>query len=297
MSKLTNPNPARVVLVTGVSGAGRSTAINALEDVGYEVIDNMPMHLIDRLLQDPEPGGRIALGIDTRNRDFSALALSELIERISARYDVSLTTVFLDASTEVLIRRYSETRRKHPLAIAETPVVGIERDKNLLEAIRLRADTLIDSTNLNVHELRDEIRSLFDIDATKLLAVSIHSFSYRRGLPRGADMVFDCRFLANPYWDPDLRGLNGLDQRVVAHVQMDPRYQPFLDRVLGLIRFLLPAYRDEGKSYLSIAFGCTGGQHRSVAMAETLGRALAEDGQHVSMRHRELQNQHTDQRT
>ncbi|MGR3614468.1 MAG: RNase adapter RapZ [Paracoccaceae bacterium] len=284
--------PNRIVLVTGVSGAGRSTAINVLEDLGFEAIDNMPLHLIDRLLRDPEPGGRLALGIDSRNRDFSTEALLEVIDQLSGRFEIEMTTLFLDARSDVLIRRYSETRRKHPLAVAETPSIGIARDMDLLAPVRARADTIIDTSELNVHELRSEIETLFGQDLARSLSVSVQSFSYKRGLPRGVDMVFDCRFLANPYWEPTLRSLNGRDAAVQAHIRDDERFNPFFERVLELTRFLLPAYRAEGKSYLSIAFGCTGGQHRSVTMAETLAQTLAEQGQQVSIRHRELQSQH-----
>lgn len=294
MTSHMSSDSAQIILVTGTSGAGRSTAINALEDLGFEVIDNLPMRLIPRLMTEPEPGSRLALGIDTRNRDFSTAALLELIDLLSARFDLQVTTLFLDASIEVLIRRYSETRRKHPLAEEETPAIGIERDKDLLAPVRACADTLLDTSDLNVHELRAEIRAMFGAEHDRVLSVSIHSFSYKRGLPRSADLIFDCRFLMNPYWQAELRRLDGRDEAVVEYIKSDARFEPFFSRVLELTRFLLPAYRDEGKSYLSIAFGCTGGQHRSVALAESLAQTLALEGQPVSVRHRELQSQHQD---
>lgn len=282
-------NTAQLVLVTGPAGAGRSTSINVLEDLGYEAIDNMPISLLPRLLDGPAPHRPLALGIDTRNREFSTTALLELIENLAARPDTEMTVLYLDCRSDVLLRRYSETRRRHPMAPAESPDTGIHRELDLLTPIRDRADALVDTSDLNVHQLRAEIERRFAPTTGRHLALSLHSFSYKRGLPRGIDMVFDCRFLANPYWEPALRALNGRDARVVAHVMADSRFAPFFNRVLDLTRFLLPAYQDEGKSHLSIAFGCTGGQHRSVTLVETLAKALAEDGHQVSIRHRELE--------
>ena len=276
------------VLVTGPSGAGRTTAINVLEDLGFEAIDNLPLGLLPRLLEGGRTDRPLALGIDARNRDFSTAGLIEAIDTLRRRPEFDVTVLYLDCQTEVLLRRFSETRRRHPLAPAESPETGVARELDLLAPVRDRADTLIDTSELNVHELRAEIEQWFAPDKAGRLAVSLHSFSYKRGLPRGIDMVFDCRFLNNPYWRPELRALDGRDETVAAYVGADPRFPPFYEKVLDLIRFLLPAYVDEGKSHLSIAFGCTGGQHRSVALAETLAKALAEDGQQVSIRHREL---------
>ncbi len=283
-------DPARVVLVTGPSGAGRSTAISVLEDLGYESIDNLPLRLLPRLLDGIATQDRpMALGIDVRNRDFSVAALIEAIDGLEANPEVILTVLYLDCRADVLIRRFSETRRRHPLAPAESAEAGVGRELDLLQPIRVRADTLIDTSELNVHQLREEIDLWFASGGKRSLAVSVQSFSYKRGLPRGIDMVFDCRFLANPYWQPELRPLDGRDVRVRHAVGEDPRFHPFYDRVLDLTRMLLPAYVDEGKSHLSIAFGCTGGQHRSVVLAEALAATLAEDGQQVSIRHRELE--------
>lgn len=285
----TQQQSSQLVLVTGPSGAGRSTAINVLEDLGFETIDNLPLRLVPRLLDAPSPDQRLVLGIDTRNRDFSIGALSLLIDEIGARTDIELTVLYLDCAAEVLLRRFSETRRRHPLAPAESPEIGVQRELDLLGAIRERADTLIDTSELNVHQLRSEIELWFAPQGGPALAVSVQSFSYKRGLPRGIDMVFDCRFLKNPYWNSELRALDGRNPDVLAHVASDPRFEPFFDRVLDLTRLLLPAYVDEGKSHLSIGFGCTGGQHRSVALAESLARGLADGGNQVSIRHRELE--------
>ncbi|HCQ57157.1 MAG TPA: RNase adaptor protein RapZ, partial [Sulfitobacter sp.] len=186
-------------------------------------------------------------------------------------------------------------RRRHPLAPADRPVDGITREQELLHPIRARADVLIDTTTLNVHELRAEVEQWFAPGGQRHLTVSVQSFSYKRGLPRGVDVVHDCRFLRNPYWVPELRSGNGRDAAVAAHVAGDKRYTDFADKVLDLSLLLLPAYREEGKSHISIAFGCTGGQHRSVAMAEDHALRLAEQGWQVSIRHRELDRQHREE--
>ncbi|NSY39739.1 RNase adapter RapZ [Leisingera sp. ANG59] len=278
------------VLVTGPSGAGRTTAINVLEDLGFEAIDNLPLRLLPGLFDAAAAPRPMALGLDSRNRDFSPRALLDVIEMLSGRRELELTVLYLDAQPDVLLRRYSETRRRHPLAPAESPGEGVRRELDLMGPIRDRADILLDTSGMNVHQLKAEIERWF-APGGRTLALSVQSFSYKRGMPHGIDMVFDCRFLSNPYWDPGLRALNGRDPAVQDYVRADARFQPFFDRVLDLTRLLLPACRDEGKSHFSIAFGCTGGQHRSVAMAETLAKALAEDGLQVSIRHRELQGQ------
>lgn len=281
--------PLRLVLVTGPSGAGRSTAIHTLEDIGYEAIDNMPLSLLPRLLQGPALSTPLALGVDTRNREFSTPALLECIEELGLRSDVHFEVLYLDCSDEVLLRRFSETRRRHPMARDEDPLRGIAREKILFEKVRDRAHVLIDSSDLSPHDLRAEITRMFSLEEAQRLAVSIHSFSYKRGLPRSADMVFDCRFLRNPHWEAELRAGTGQDADVARYVADDPRYDDFLRRVIELCQSLLPAYRDEGKAHFSIAFGCTGGRHRSVAVTEATAQALALGGWQVSCRHRELE--------
>ena len=279
----------RLVLVTGPSGAGRSTAIHALEDLGYEVIDNLPLSLVPRLLDGPPMGQPLALGIDVRNRDFSAQALIELIDRLTRRPDIAPEVLYLDCAAEELQRRYAETRRRHPMAPDESPEIGIAREIDLLAPIRVRADVLVDTTGMSPHDLKAEVARSFGGCAADRLAVSVHSFSYKRGIPRGLDLMFDCRFLRNPHWVPDLRERDGRDAAVAAHVAGDPRHAEFLRRVTDLLLLLLPAQIEEGKSHLAIGFGCTGGQHRSVAVAEEVAKALAEAGWQVSKRHRELE--------
>ena len=283
------PLEHRLVLVTGPSGAGRSTAIHALEDLGYEAIDNLPMSLIPRLLDGPPLPRPIALGLDVRNRDFNATALIELVDLLTRDPRVTLELLYLDCAQPELIQRFSQTRRRHPLAPAETPTEGIEREIDLLAPIKARADHLIDTTDMTPHDLKADIGRWFDASPTARLAVSVQSFSYKRGIPRGVDMIFDCRFLSNPHWVAALRDLDGRDPAVVAHIESDPRFALFFLKLRDLIEMLLPAQLDEGKAHLSIGFGCTGGQHRSVAVAEKLARTLAEAGWPVSKRHRELE--------
>lgn len=280
---------ASLILVTGPSGAGRTTAIQSLEDIGYEAIDNLPLSLLPRLLEEQHPVRPLALGVDARNRDFSTFGLIELIEQRGAADKVPMHVLYLDASAEELVRRYSTTRRRHPLAPAETPEIGIERELDLLGPIRARADVLVDTSTMSPHDLRAELVRWFDLQSHRRMAISLHSFSYKRGLPRGLDMVFDCRFLRNPYWEQSLRVLDGRDPNVVTFIQDDERFGGFVTRVTDLVLELLPAYRAEGKAYLSIGFGCTGGQHRSVCVAETIALPLAERDWQVSIRHRELE--------
>ncbi len=285
-------NPSRefrLVLVTGPSGAGRTTAIRVLEDLGYEVIDNIPLSLIPRLLEGTPPERPLALGLDVRNRDFNATALIELIDTMVRDPEVAPMVLYLDCAASELIRRFSETRRRHPLAPNETPAEGIQRELDLLAPVRVRADLLIDTSDLSPHDLKAEIKRWFEPAKAGRLAVSLQSFSYRRGLPRGVDMVFDCRFLRNPHWQAGLRALDGRDEPVQDFLRQDPNFAPFLARVRDLTEFLLPAQVDEGKAHLAIGFGCTGGQHRSVAMVELMGSALAQAGWPVSKRHRELE--------
>jgi UPF0042 nucleotide-binding protein len=287
------PRAGRIVLVTGPSGAGRSTALAALEDLGCETIDNIPLRLVPRLLDGPTLDRPVVLCIDVRNRDFSVTGLLELVDWLGsggAGPGAAVELLYLDARPDVLQRRYSETRRRHPLAPAETAQIGIERELDLLAPVRARADLLIDTSALTPHDLKAELARWFDPEGGQKMAVMLHSFSYKRGMPRGIDMVFDCRFLDNPYWDKSLRGLDGRDARVADYIARDDRYAPFFEKVNDIVCFLLPAYAAEGKSYLSLGFGCTGGQHRSVAMAAALAAALEDAGWKVAVRHHELEH-------
>lgn len=287
----TQPDPAPtatppLLLVTGLSGAGRSTAINALEDLGFETIDNLPLRLIPRLLDGPPMERPMALGIAPSTRGFTPDAVLALLEELGPAQAPSL--VYLDCRAEVLVRRYSETRRRHPFAPADSPVDGIAGEAELMVPVRERSDVLIDTSDLSIHDLRAEIDRLFGGPEQSRLTVTIQSFSYKKGLPRGLDLVFDCRFLRNPYWDDALRSGDGRNPDVAAYIAQDKRYAPFLERLRALIDLVLPAHVEEGKRHLAIGFGCTGGRHRSVCVTQALSQALAEAGWQVSIRHREL---------
>jgi RNase adapter protein RapZ len=212
-----------------------------------------------------------------------------LIDRLTVDPRVALNVIYLDCAEDELIRRYSQTRRRHPMAPDGTPLIGISREVDLLAPIRARADHLIETTEMSPHDLRAEVAQWFGVSQSEGLAVSLQSFSYKRGLPRGIDMAFDCRFLRNPHWVAELRALDGRDKVVVDHIATDPRFSPFIDKITDLILFLLPAQLDEGKTHLAIGFGCTGGQHRSVAVTELIATKLAEAGWPVAKRHRELE--------
>lgn len=279
----------RIILLTGPSGAGRSTAIRAMEDLGFEAIDNLPLSLLPRLLDGPPISHDLVLGLDVRNRDFSANALIQTLDRLQGMQGITPELLYIDCRADVLLRRFSETRRRHPLAPAESPDQGVQRELDLLIPIRARADILIDTSEMTPHDLRAEVERLITPESGARLAVSVNSFSYKRGLPRGVDMVLDCRFLRNPYWEPSLRSFNGTSAEVAAYVAEDERFQPFFDKTLEMAELLLPAYLEEGKAHFALGFGCTGGQHRSVAIAEKMSQALAERGWQVSTRHRELE--------
>ena len=282
--------PAPLVLVViGMSGAGRTTAIHALEDFGYEALDNFPLSLFEALIEPvvgtPAP---IAIGIETRTRGFSVRSLTETVDKIRTQWRAGIVLLFLDCADDVLVSRFSQTRRRHPLAPDEDPVTGIRRERDVLEEVRDRADAVIDTTSMTPHELKAELEARFALDRSSGLSVSVKSFSYKRGTPNGADMVLDCRFLRNPYWDKELRELDGTDSRIQGFVRGDPLYQGFYDKLVDMVVMLLPAYRAEGKTHFTIALGCTGGRHRSVTVAENMAADLADRGWPVSLRHPEL---------
>lgn len=286
-ARITQAETQRLVLVTGPSGAGRFTAVKCLEDLGFEAIDNLPLSLVPRLFDGPPLGRPIALGIDVRNRDFTVPALLSMLDDLAQQPLWQVELLYLDCHPDVLIRRFSETRRPHPLAPDATPQLGVDKEIDLLLPVRARASMLLNTSELTPHDLRAEISELFNPGRGTNMAISVQSFSYKRGVPRSIDMVFDVRFLRNPHWEPDLRPLTGLDPKVAAYVQADPLYDEFYARVHGLVELLLPAFRAEGKSHLSIGFGCTGGKHRSIAVAERLAKALEAADWRVSIRHRE----------
>ena len=277
----------RIVCVIGPAGAGRTTALNALEDLGFQTITNMPLELLPHLLAGPAQGRPLGLGLDVGMPGFGVDAFLDLVAEIDVDPRASVSVLYLACHPEALLRRFSETRRRHPSAPADHPADGIAHEQALLAPVRDRADIVIDTSDMTPHDLRADVARWFGGGGAGL-AVTLQSFSYKRGVPRGLDMVFDCRFLRNPHWVPALRGQDGRQPEVAAHIRTDPRCAPFLTRVEDLLAFLLPAHSEEGKTHLGIGFGCTGGQHRSVMVVETLGEALAKAGWQVSKRHREI---------
>lgn len=289
MSEAGKPSDGHhIVIVSGPAGSGRSTAIRALEDLGFEAIDNLPLSFLPRLFAAPVKRS-VVVGIDPRNREFSLERLVAAQTEIATAAGDPPVLVYLDCDAQTLVQRYSETRRRHPLSPNETPLIGIERELALLAPLRERADVLIDTRSMTPHDLRAEIARHFGDEDRHGLAVTLQSFSYKRGLPRGADMVIDVRFLKNPHWVAELRPKDGREPEVGAFVEADPDYAGFYARLEDLLGFLLPAYRAEGKSYFSVGIGCTGGRHRSVAVVEALAKTLAAKGWQVSIRHRELE--------
>jgi RNase adapter protein RapZ len=280
-----------VTIVTGMSGAGRSAAADVLEDLGFFVIDNLPPLLVAKVaelgLVTEEPQ-QFGLVIDVRSGEFVddlVAALDELRE-----LGASTRVLFLDAADDVLVRRYEATRRKHPLATDDRVSEGIANERELLEDLKGRADIVLDTSELNVHELRDRLRELFDVDQSAgTLQTSIVSFGYKHGLPIDVDLVFDCRFLPNPHWVDELRPLPGTDPRVRDYVLEQPETRPFLDEMERLFALLLPAFVREGKSYLSVGIGCTGGRHRSVVIATELATLLERHGVSPRVHHRDIE--------
>ncbi|MBO6519443.1 MAG: RNase adapter RapZ [Rhodospirillales bacterium] len=288
-------NRNRVLLVSGVSGAGKSSALKLLEDIGFEAVDNMPLSLIGRLIpgldgNDASSGDNqpLAIGVDIRTRDFDAGRLLALLDQIEATSNTDVSLLFIDCDDEVLGRRYEETRRRHPLA-ADRPVIdGIRRERRVMEPLRARADYVIDTTDFALGDLKAHLEHSFGIEDDPGLAIFVTSFSFKRGLPRDADLVFDVRFFRNPHYDKTLRPLTGRDADVQTFISKDDAFSGFIEHLTGMVGPLLPRYRAEGKSYLTIAFGCTGGRHRSVFIAERFHAWLKENGWRAQIRHRDL---------
>jgi UPF0042 nucleotide-binding protein len=278
-----------LLLVTGLSGAGKSTALQALEDAGYEVVDNLPVSLVGALVQPGTPVDRpIAIGVDVRTRDFGGAPFLERLSDLAAATGVSIRIVYLDCDDEVIVRRYSQTRRRHPLAGALPVADGIRAERQRLAPLRALADPVIDTSDMTPADLRRLFVERFSPERAPEMVISIQSFAFGQGLPRQADLVFDVRFLRNPHYVDDLRPQTGRDPAVGDYVAADPDFAAFFERLTGLLLPLLPRYREEGKSYLTVAVGCTGGRHRSVYVAERLAEAVREAGYKAAVRHREL---------
>jgi UPF0042 nucleotide-binding protein len=279
----------RVLVVTGLSGAGRSTALNALEDMGCEAVDNLPIRLMPSLIQQgPADGRGLAIGVDVRTRDFAADAFAQEIEALRTQVPNRIDLIFLDCANDVIARRYTETRRVHPLAGDRPLADGIVAERRLLSPLRDGADIVIDTSMTNIHEFGRLLRDRLVGAPVGEAKVLVTSFSYRHGVPRDADLVIDVRFLRNPHYEPTLRARTGRDAEVGAYVMADPDFDAFFERLTDLLALLLPRFNEEGKSYLTIAIGCTGGQHRSVFVAEKLRDWVAERATQVDVRHREI---------
>lgn len=285
--------PQRLLLVTGMSGAGKSTVLNTLEDMGWEVVDNLPLTLLDHLLSTPpgrdipKAGRPLAIGVDTRTRNFDAARIVAQLQALARADDYLVETLYLDCAGTELVRRFSETRRRHPLALDRPAEDGLARERELTAPLRRFADQVIDTSDTNTNGLQAEIRQRYG-QALAEPVLTLMSFGFARGIPRNADTVFDMRFLRNPHWVPDLRPLTGTDPSVADYVCGDPLYGEAMERIAGLLLLLLPGYRKEGKSYITIAFGCTGGRHRSVRVAEDMAARLRRGGFSPTVLHRDL---------
>lgn len=285
--------PKHILLVTGLSGAGKSTVLRTLEDIGWETVDNLPLLLLDRLLQTALPAGSpgdarpLAIGIGTRTRGFDA---TEIMARVAALRagGSDVGTLFLDCAGAELERRYSETRRRHPLALDRPASDGIAREREMLAPLRDWANRVVDTTDLGSNALTQQIRATFSDEDLGRPVLSVMSFGFARGLPRNADLVFDMRYLRNPHWVSHLRPGTGLDADVADYVAGDPAYPDSIAAIEDLLLMLLPRYRAEGKSYVTVAIGCTGGRHRSVHVAERIARRLQAAGFSPTVTHRDL---------
>lgn len=288
---MTGPN--RILLVTGMSGAGKTTALKTFEDMGWEAVDNFPLALLDRLLAAPAsgdagpPGRPIAIGVDARTRGFDAGQIVAQMARLRTADGDEAEILFLDCGESELMRRFSETRRRHPLALDGPASDGIARERDLLDPLRRAADHVVDTDAASVNALQRELRERFG-EPAETPTLTIVSFGFSRGLPRNADLVFDMRFLRNPHWVPELRPLTGRDAAVADYIAKDEAYAEAAARIEELLLMLLPRYGAEGKSYVTIAFGCTGGRHRSVHLAERLGDRLRAAGFSPRVAHRDL---------
>lgn len=292
--------PQRILLVTGLLGAGKTTALRTLEDLGWEAIDNFPIRLLDRLLE-TEPGSArmergtpMAIGFDARTRGFDPARIIQLVKKLTQRSDLQITTLFLDCAGAELERRYNETRRRHPMSEDKPAATGIVAERELLEPLRRWADVVISTTSFTSNDLQQAIRVQFGAETPAEPTLTISSFGFSRGMPPLADLVFDMRFLANPHWVGALRPQTGQDRAVGEYIRQDPAFAEAFARIRDLLLLLLPRYQEQGKAYVHVAFGCTGGKHRSVFMAEQIASALRSAGFSPTLLHRNLASRAAD---
>jgi UPF0042 nucleotide-binding protein len=280
-----------LIFVTGLSGAGMSSALKILEDLGFEAFDNFPLTLTENLLAGDMPRQRlIAIGIDSRARNFDPASVLDTISALRINPGWLVKTIFMTADDQILLKRYTETRRTHPLARDRAVADGIAAERSLLYPLKHQSGYVIDTSDLSIHDLRRIIEGFTEGLAQGHLNLTIMSFAYRHGLPREADLVLDVRFLQNPNWIPELKNKTGLEQDVQDYITADEVFPAFIERTKHLLGLLIPRYDEEGKNYLTIAFGCTGGRHRSVFVAEEIRRWLQAEGHPAAIYHRELKN-------
>lgn len=282
----------RLVLVTGVSGAGKSSALGALADCGFETVDNPPIRLIHAIMDDFATSSsrdiRVAIGVDERTNGFTTERFADAVSSLRLRNDIDVTLLFLDCSNETLLRRFTETRRRHPMEGSDNVEDAVALERSVIVPLKEQSDVTLDTSDLSLTELRRDIQHRFAEGSGEGMSVTILSFGFKRGAPRGADIVFDVRFLANPYWNPALRASTGLDPEVDTFVANSDGFEEVFDALSTLLCAVIPQYQREGKSYLTIAIGCTGGKHRSVAVSERLGAVLRAEGHSPTVQHRDL---------
>ena len=277
----------QLIIITGSSGAGRTTAINVFEDIGFESIDNIPISMIDNLVLTKTSNKKLALGIDIRTRDFSPENLRKLLSKYKK---IEVKLIFLDCDSNKLLRRFNETRRSHPLSGVKSLSEALFEEMEYLKPIKEFANIIIDTTDYSPTDLREKLLNYMSITETEKFSILLQSFSYKNGLPRNIDMIFDCRFLKNPYWISHLKKLDGRDKKVQDFLSSSREFKIFFSKVFSLIKFLIPQVQKEGKSQFSIGFGCTGGKHRSVVFVNMLSNKLNSDGHNVLSNHRDLPN-------
>ena len=277
----------QLIIITGASGAGRTTAINVFEDVGFETVDNIPISMIDSLVLSKTRNKNLALGVDIRTREFSPENLRKLLSKYKK---MVVKIIFLDCDSNKLLKRFNETRRSHPLSGVKSLSEALVEEMEYLKPIKDFANIIIDTTDYSPTDLREKLLNNLSIAKIKKFSILIQSFSYKNGLPRNFDMIFDCRFLKNPYWISHLKKLDGRDKKVQDFLSSSREFKIFFSKVLSLINFLIPQVQKEGKSQFSIGFGCTGGQHRSVVFVNMLSNKLNSDGHNVLSNHRDLPN-------
>ena len=278
----------QLLIITGVSGAGKSSALRASEDIGFEAIDNVPISLFGRLVTTGDLSTPLSIGVDIRTRDFNADTVLTKIDAIASKLETAISILFLDCDDEVLLRRFEETRRRHPLAINRSVIDGLKNERQLLKKLRNQADIILDTSEMKLGDLKIQISNHCNSIQKNKLSIFITSFGFRNGLPRNADLVFDVRFLKNPHYDLGLRALTGENQAIAEFITSDKSFSIFFKKLTNLLNFLLKCYKDEGKNYLTISFGCTGGKHRSVFVAEKLAEWLKNRNHVAQVHHRDL---------